>query len=446
MEQLTPYGTHISEPQNLGKAMLNLALEPECAALSVCKLQGPVDIADYADRCDDRANKNYLVFDIGGGTVDITVLKHISHADSYETVIPPKGCEYGGMKVNENFSKFLQKVVKDEGFSKFLSNRQTKNGHKVRLLSMINGAFDKLKVEFGDEANYPGLVEQADEKFSLILDRKFVEFYKQAIPKGLKGLNDPRVTFSMENYVLEFTYSKMAEFFEPVLQGITECVVLSLKSVDMEAIDLVYVAGGFGGCKYVFNHLKTVVSCYYGAASRKVYNFIVPKYHTIAVSRGGVHYCQQPDIITARIMDASYGIGIVVPFEEEVHEEQKAVYNEENVKFCDKIFHPFVRKGDKVKLHELFSIKTTPLLQDQTTAEFEFYRTDLDDVKYVDEKGVKSIGKLKLDLETDRYGTVPNDGRQLKISVCFSSTEIIAHAQALYLPGEPTVKAFLDFL
>ena len=422
--------------------MLNLALEPECAALKICKLHN-MDIADYSDRCDDPAKKNYLVFDIGGGTVDITMLKHIP-PDSYETVIPPKGCAYGGMKVNDAFSKFLQKLVQDKGFSQFLSKSQT---HQVSLSNIINDGFEKLKQKFGDEANYPGLVGQSEEVFRLILDRKFVDYYKRSIQRGLKSINDPRVTFSAESYVLTFTYSKMAEFFEPTLQSITECVVHSLEEVDMKAIDLVYVAGGFGGCKYVFYHLKTIVSCYYGTKTRKLYAFVVPKDHTLAVSQGGVHYCQHPDIITARTMDASYGIATAVQFEEGVHEEERATYNEENVKFCSKVFHPFVRKGDKVQVHhELFSIEPIPLQQDQTTAEFEFYRTDRSNVKYIDEDGVEKIGKLKLDLETDKYGIVPNDGRQLKISVCFSSTEITAQAQALYLPDEPTVKTFLDFL
>ena len=50
--------------------MLNFALEPECAALYACKLCNSTNAADYSDLCNDQANKNYLVLDIGGGTVD----------------------------------------------------------------------------------------------------------------------------------------------------------------------------------------------------------------------------------------------------------------------------------------------------------------------------------------------------------------------------------------
>ena len=427
--------------------MLNLALEPECAALYACKLRNSTDTPDYSDLCDDQAKKNYLVLDIGGGTVDITVLKH-NPPDSYEIVIPPKGGPYGGMKVNETFSNFLQKIVQDKNFSQFLSQfwSKTETDHQVRLSSIIYEEFEQLKQQFGDEADYPGLVRQVEKELRLILDFKFVECYKRSIQRGLKNLNDPRVTFNADTYVLAFTYSKMAEFFEPTLQNITKCIVHSLDEVDMKAIDLVYVAGGFGGCKYVFYHLKTVVSCYYGAKTRKVYPFVVPKDHTLAVSLGGIHYCQHPDIISARIMDASYGIATVVPFEEEEHDEKNAIYDEENVKFCKKVFHPLVLKGEKVQAHQHFSIEPTPLQQDQTTAEFEFYRTDRSNVKYIDEDGVDFIGKLKLDLETAQYGIIPNAGRQLKLSVCFSSAEITAQAQALYLPGKPTVTTFFDFL
>lgn len=427
--------------------MLSLALEPECAALSFCKLRNRGELADYSDdNCDEQENKYYLVFDIGGGTVDITVLKHIPPG-SYETSIAPKGCEYGGMKVNEEFSKFLAKIVGDKNFSKFFSKNQT---NKVALSKMINCDFEKLKVEFGEDANYPGLVYQGENKFRLMLDRNFVECYGQrSIEKRVKNHNDSQVTFNIEKHTLVFTYNKMAEFFQPVLQGITECVVHALNEVDMKNIDVVFIAGGFGGCKYVFNHLKTVVSCYYGAKAKKLLRFVVPKHHQLAVSRGGVHYCREPNTITARVMDATYGIAIAVPFEEGLHKEDHHVYNEENIKFCEKVFKPLVFKGDKVSKDQYFNTEMLPLQQDQTTAVVKLYcstNPNRGKVQYIDDDDVTSIGQLKLDLKTDEYGIVPNSGRQLKVSVCFSSTEITVQAQASYLPEEPTVKGFFDFL
>ena len=76
---------------------------------------------------------------------------------------------------NEMFSNFLQKIVQDKGFSQFLSKTET--DHQVRLLSIIYEEFEELKQQFGDEADYPGLVRQVEKELRLILDRKFVECY-----------------------------------------------------------------------------------------------------------------------------------------------------------------------------------------------------------------------------------------------------------------------------
>ena len=39
-----------------------------------------------------------------------------SDFDYYKVILPPTGNDYGGMKVNENFSCFLQKIVQDPDF------------------------------------------------------------------------------------------------------------------------------------------------------------------------------------------------------------------------------------------------------------------------------------------------------------------------------------------
>ena len=477
-------GTTISRPTNVEKAnMLTLALESECSAFSCRKDEA----ADYADHCEDEIN-SYLVFDIGGGTVDTTALKYIPETESYEVVLPPMGNESGGgTKVNEEFSKFLQKVVQDKDFSKFLSKSQSE--HEATRSQIINYDFEKLKTQFGRNAKYPGCVGQKSIKLRMLLHRKFVDFYKKKnIQKWVRQLKDPNVSFNVEQYTLEMTYVKMAEFFEPVLQGITDCIVNTTAKLNggMRNIDVVYISGGFGGCQYVFRHVHTVLLNYCDRQRIKSIPVTVPKYHKVAVSRGAIHYCMNPHTVSARIMNASYGIGIAFHFEEGRHSEEHAFIDENNVKFCQNVFHPFVHMNQKVTVNQSFTIELLPMQAQQTKAKFDLFRLcttnpdhdtdttnpdydttnpdhdtdttnpdydttnpDHDIVHYITDKDVEKVGELEvlnLESESNDSARIPYSERKIQVLMTFGSTEIKAQARPLYLPEQPPVKAKLDFL
>ena len=90
----------------------------------------------------------------------------------------------------------------------------------------------------------------------------------------------------------------------------------------------------------------------------------------------------------------------------------------------------------------------TPYRQASVQATFNFYTTTDSSIKYtVDKRGrsnLSQIGSLTLDCPNpDKLGK--ND-RAMEVTMDFSSTEIKVQAQALYLPGQPPVKAVLDFL
>lgn len=418
------------QPANINEAKLTLALESECTALSCHKEK----TAEYTDRCKaDQTIKGYLVFDIGGGTIDITALKYVSDTMSLEVVLPQNlgSAECGGKKVNENFSQFLQDVVKDRKFSRFLSRNRS---HQVILSKIINTDFEKLKVEFGQDANYPDCVDQTSKPLYLLLERKFVEFYgKNTIRRRIRQLKYPGLSFNVETYTLEMTYAKMADFFETVLKAISVCVVDATKKVDMETIDEVYVSGGFGGCKYVFKHVNTVLFHYCHRERMKLVSFGVPKYYTLAVSRGAVHFCMNPGLISARIMDASYGIGVA----EEGRDNDKLV------------FRPFVHMDDKVTVNQSFTTKLVPLQAQQAEARFGFFCTTNPEVHYITDEDVKKIGEIVLNLESESHGSpkIPCSNRNFEVSMTFGSTEITAKARALDLHEHPVkeASAALDF-
>ena len=437
ISELTQFGKGISRPVD-HMQMLKIALEPECAALSYLKYQND-NMADYSDRYQCQANKSYLVLDIGGGTVNITAL--MCTEDGYIIVTPPLGNTSGGMKVNNVFSDFLQDLVGDRNFKSFRSggawfSDKPLPEYQAALSDIIYNRFEKLKVHFGDRVSYP-LSEEG--KMCMLLDRRFVNFGK--FRRRIQQCNDPGIHLAGDRNILQIQYSKMVEFFQPVLESIEECVLQALDKVKIDKIDAVLFAGDFGGCKYVFEFLKKVIlRC---CTSRRP-AFLVPTQYKLVVSRGGVHYCRQPEIIVARKIDASYGLGVSCTFLEGIHRADYAYYDDDGTMKCVNVVQLFVEKDQIVKTNEVYTIDTTPVYEAQLTSSYNLYRSTNPNVFYTTDENTEKIGKLVID--TPNPDNLPKYQRKIRITVSFSCTEITARIQALYLPGQPFVQTTLEFL
>ena len=464
----------------MNKDRLTLALEPECAALYCLSLDND-QMAEYCDSIDQLEEPGtYLILDIGAGTVDITAQVRVrskkvlafdcatasdstigsndttgsdgalnssdkaSDFDYYKVIVPPIGDEYGGMKVNENFSCFLQKIVQDPGFSKFLAKVNHENANKAVMRKIIYHDFEKIKITFGNKATWMHNSSMEASKIRLKLDHKFVRFYtEEAIREGIKKLGDSKVKLREDDDILVMPYSKMEEFFQPVLEGIRTCITTALQQLAEYHIDVVYIAGGFGGCQYVYTWLKNTIFMH--TNDRRKTLLLVPADHNMAVSRGAVLYCRNPGLIRARKVDAFYGIWCSIPFKYGVHEESHAFNSPDNGnKRCGNIFSCFVEESEEVKADDVFLTTLTPYKQSDQVAFIEFFHSTNSNVQYTTDTDTKQIGSIELEIPNPN--NIPREDRIMEITMSFSSTEIKASARAKYLPESPAVKTVIDFL
>ena len=419
----TPYGTPIQQSPDAARTdQLSLALEPECVALYCQKL--PIDhIAEYADQ-NQKVNdaKSCMVLDIGGGTVDITALKQVTTSpDTYEVTISPTGNKFGGREVNEEFRRFLQQIVRDEGFQLFLKNQSTHEEHNAILQKIIYHDFEEKKVAFGSTVDFKHLPEgrgraetqpvhetqankqvpiprersctsSEDFSFRLELPEAFLKCY-QKIKQELKKMKGVKLVKSKR--LLLLSESTMKSFFDPVLKKMGYSVISAVREANKNGpLSVVYMAGGFGGCKYVFQYLKDKIKL--GLPDKDV-PLVVPTDHTLAVCRGAVLCGRNPGIITIRKMEASYGIRVSKPFQG-VHEERHAYGDQDGTKQCGNIFRPFVVQGDKVKANDVFTIKVVPQFHTDTEARIGFYCSTNPNVQYTKDEGTRQIGEIKLSI------------------------------------------------
>ena len=345
----------------------------------------------------------------------------------------------GGMQVNQNFSKFLQELVDDREFSRFLMTKKffffSVSSNRYPITHMIDYAFEVLKNEFGNE----GLNQTHSHNFLMILERKFVEFYTtRFLLKQIQRHDDPRIRFHTENFTLEIEYSKMAEFYQSVLQDIQHHVVCALDKVPLDNIDAVCFAGEFGGLRYVYEHIKAGLSGHYKLRQAV---FLVPRSYKVVASHGAAYYCQPTNIIT-HVMNASYGINASVPIQEDELIEENTVFYSKGRLWHQNMFLPFVYQGEKVKTTDVFTVNDLlPPQQSQTEMTFHVYRSTNPKVRYTTDDDTEKIGELTLDLPNPN--NLPNSERKFKVSMKFTSAEIIIRAQALYLPDQPMVTIVL---
>ena len=452
--QLTPDKSPIDCPEEANREKLSLALEPESAAMCCQSLPVPEDTFAHYSQKPGKSTECYMVLDIGGGTVDITVHTK-DDSGNIKVVIPPTGNASGGRKINDKFYDLLAELVvekdrqhaKKKGYGPFhfpkfcaFLEKEGKEGiHRAALSEMVYCDFEEQKQTFGNEKPGDG------KSVRLILHRKFLRTYEDTLVEAVSARTS-KMSYNEDMSTLEIKPSQMEDLFKPVVDGVISCSVTALQRVSGN-IDVIYIVGGFGGCRYTYEKLKKAIHSYTKYQSIPL---VVPLHHTYAVSQGAVIYRSHPEKITARVMDASYGIDCTVPFKEGIHDEHYAYYDPDtNEKRCKDVFLVYAKKGNTVSAGDIFKDTLIPHRSKDTSARFNFYRaTDLNIRYIVDKHGNQTMQELGSGLTLDipnPYNT-PKSNRKMEVSMDFSSTEIKVQARALYLPNQPPVKAVLDLL
>ena len=377
----------------------------------------------------------YLIVDIGGGTVDISAHQVVSYVGSQkypvvEELHPPVGNDCGGMKVNQGFVMFLERLVSDVGFSNFIEtcDPEIDVRNNFELNQVINVAFEEQKQIFGR-------IEKHRRRDSVIrLPATMLEMYQEELQDGVETLGTTNVRLVRQS--LRITPSKMEELMQKAMAGIFKCVS-DLLSTLSASVDVIYLVGGFGGSPYVYWQF---VEKY-----RDQYQIIVPPNPEFAVVEGAVLFRTNPSVVRARKADATYGKTVIRPFNERIHDRRNRVVDDDNIPQCYNLFQTIVEVGETVNPDYVYMCTSIPVRHGQRNMSVEIYSSPkkADEVWYV--SGEKSgaavkVGELTVDMP-DQWG---DKLREVEFTFDFSHTEI--QVKGYDRTSGREVKAVIDFL
>ena len=425
--QFTPIsGLPLPLPDETNSNKLTLALEPESAALYSQNMHKNA-------ASDDSHPTDYMVIDIGGGTVDITAHLLVNGEVVVENI--PTGNSWGGTQVNKALSKMFEKIVNDSGFKRFLAS-----GDRSQQMAVLNkifySEFENQKVSFGQ-----GKIEE----IAISLPKKFVKFFEEKLRSSMSSLagieydEDMNDTLYIDKEVVE------SQLFGPALDGIIKCTLEAIEE-NKYKVNTFYLVGGFGGCKYVHEKVSAAIKRVYSSKGRKA-NVVVPPSPHIAVATGAAMWRKNPGKVKARRSDATYGIGTTLLFDPQKHDEHYKRYDTDRGHHrCENVFDVFLEKGELARVDEHITIDLAPYSQSDTQVSITIYVTPSLSVQYIKDKNGKStvtkIGQLVLDVPNP--DNLPVEQRIIDVTMDFSGTEI--QAKAKYRVTGKEVKTVCDFL
>ena len=365
----TPLGQDVPYPVEENADKITLALEPEVAAIYAHKDTNGII---------SSPPKRYMVLDIGGGTIDITVQDYDECVDKISVTLTPTGNTWGGTTVNRAFFEMMEEIVNDKGFSKFLSGPKQKINEAL-LNKIVYKEFEEEKKKFGEL----GLnATTKDDVMTLELPSGFCKEYTTI-------MNDrccDGVEFDEDDDLLDISYRTVTKkLFKKTIDAIISAFKSALQSVN--DVDTIYLVGGFGGSNYVYETLQTELSTMVN--DRKI-TLLCPKCPHLAVCHGAVLWHMHPDIIQSRKADATYGIGVRPVFDDSKHDVHYRYFDEEQQCYCcDNIFSVFIQKGETVNADEIITTTLVPHYASPLQITTAIYSTDLSGIQYIKDKSGK---------------------------------------------------------
>ncbi|MFD3379061.1 MULTISPECIES: Hsp70 family protein [unclassified Streptomyces] len=396
---------------------LLLVIEPEAAAIT--GFLGLGTLIDGSGRTDQvplaKAGTRLMVVDCGGGTIDITAYESLRD-DQIRLGEIGKVC--GGRLGSEFLNHaFRTELLADRlGFD--IASRLA--GEYPEELQRMDDQWEKYKL--GDILT----VRDSDGKLrfdesarvSVDVPGEIWELLTEERRKELEEVSGRR-------YRLTYSAADAQKVFDRLIDPILDRVEEQLTAVEATPAmagdggvpyECMLLVGGFSASGY----LRDRVHDRFGGRIR----VLRPPNHEYAVLEGAVHYAYNPDMMVSRRARYTYGVEMIMPWEEsDGPERRKDIYGEPK---CEGRFRLLVTRGRPVEMDEGAKMSFSPAYRNTRNVHLRFYRTTAKQPRYVTEGGCERIGSIAVDVPVQHRKK--SNEYDFTLRVYFGGTEIKVEA------------------
>lgn len=191
---------------------------------------------------------------------------------------------------------------------------------------------------------------------------------------------------------LEISKKLFQEWYEDVITRIVNFMTGILEKQNFKDITTVLAVGGFSKSNVLMEKLKTKFPHL---------NIIIPYDAEWSVLKGAVLYAFDPNCITCRVAQCTYGISMQMPYDPIKYPDRKGIIGACKRSMIDDVFDIHVEVGqvlyqeDVPAEHEYF-----PTIENHTSITLEFFASSDKSPKYTNEESCSFLGVLHFDLET----------------------------------------------
>ena len=376
-----------------------IALEPEAAAV-YCK---SVRIMSPAvDKTEDttgafESKTRYLLADMGGGTVDVTV-HEVGKDKKIRELHHATGGAWGGTYVDQNFVLLLKNIFGKASIEKFQAD------HPCDWVDLVSVKFESAKRAAA--VGKPIRVELTHEFLS------FLEREGCSAAKCVKDVWNDDVKFSRGALTLE--YPEVAKLFDPVFENITAHLKSILEKVD--DIKFVILVGGFATSLLLQEHIKREVASRYSLRVITAYNC------SLAVVLGSVLFGHDSTLIASRRVKYSYGISSYLPFEKGIDPDSYRFVDDDGSVLCRHRFFVFAKRNDEVAVGQEIERSVYPLYADTKKLTISVYTSLNAGSRYTkdNDDNMKNVANIRLPMPNTEKGK----NRRVQVAMHFGETEI----------------------
>ncbi|XP_060592450.1 heat shock 70 kDa protein 12A-like [Ruditapes philippinarum] len=396
---------------------LLIALEPEAASLCCRYLPMNTIKGCSGGFLPFGPRSKYLVFDAGGGTVDITV-HEVQPNGSLKELYKANGGNWGGTYIDIAFRNLLADIVGNDVMDDFQATQM------MDYIDLFR-EFEVKKRNFKNE-----MTEKINFKVPIALSDNFSKKKGKAIKDHIntKPQYDKKIIWIGDKLRMEADVAK--GLFKETCESVAKHLKELFRQGQVKDVPTILMVGGFSESPMLQTVLRDTMP------DKKI---IIPADAGLVVLKGAVIYGHSPDIIGERRCRFTYGVQASYPFKEGVDPESKKFTNDAGKVFCADKFDKHVEIGQAVTCGEDQVTRSyNPTKINQTKITFSVYASKDENPVFTTDRNCTLVGSLSVDLQGSGLE------RSVTVQLSFSDTEL--HVKAVEKATGKESTATFDFL